>query len=181
MSELNNKKHEQFCIECMVDLNPTAAYRRVYKCKSDQTAEVNSSKLLRNTKVKARYAELLQERSERTKIDADYALKKLEDILEADITYWFGLEGGKISYEKFKKMPENIRKLVTSIEEKNTKDDKWVVVKFMDKDKALDLLFRHLGLLTNKVELTGNLSIRNKTDEEINDRLDELLDEHGKK
>ena len=44
---------KRFCDEYLIDLNATRAYKVAYKrCKKDETANVNGSKLLRNTKVK---------------------------------------------------------------------------------------------------------------------------------
>ena len=56
MAALANKRHEKFCHEYIKDMNATqAAIRTGY---SEKSAESQSSRLLRNDKVKKRVAEL---------------------------------------------------------------------------------------------------------------------------
>ena len=53
---------KRFCDEYLIDFNATRAYKAAYKsCRKDETANVNGSKLLRNTKVKEYIAEKQQE------------------------------------------------------------------------------------------------------------------------
>jgi len=79
-------KQKRFCEEYLLDLNATAAYKRAgYKAEGN-AAEVNASKLLRNAKVYARIEELKKERSEKTKINAEWVIKKLVDVVERAMT-----------------------------------------------------------------------------------------------
>lgn len=56
MAALQNKRHEKFCHEYIKDMNATqAAIRTGY---SEKSAESQSSRLLRNDKIKKRVAEL---------------------------------------------------------------------------------------------------------------------------
>ena len=62
-------KQKLFADEYLIDLNATRAYKAAYKsCKKDETANVNGSKLLRNTKVAKYIEERMNERSRRTEI-----------------------------------------------------------------------------------------------------------------
>lgn len=55
-------KQEKFCLEYAKSGNQRQAYFKAgYKCKSDEAADANASRLLRNDKVKARLAELAEE------------------------------------------------------------------------------------------------------------------------
>lgn len=55
-------KQEKFCLEYAKSGNQRQAYYAAgYKCKSDEAADSNASRLLRNAKVKARLAELAEE------------------------------------------------------------------------------------------------------------------------
>ncbi len=66
--------------EYLVDLNGTqAAIRAGYSVKA---AHVTGSRLLTNAKVAAAISAAKQERSEATKIDAEYVLQKLHQIVE---------------------------------------------------------------------------------------------------
>ena len=55
-------KQERFCLEYAKSGNQRQAYLKAgYKCRNDETADANASRLLRNDKVKARLAELAEE------------------------------------------------------------------------------------------------------------------------
>ena len=59
------KKQKIFADEYLIDLNATRAYRVAYpSVKKDETAAVNGSKLLRNTKVQEYISERMQERQQ---------------------------------------------------------------------------------------------------------------------
>lgn len=74
MPALENDKHEAFANEFVKDLNATqAAIRCGY---SEKTAKSQGSRLLTNADIVKRIDELKLERSERTKIDVDYVLKR---------------------------------------------------------------------------------------------------------
>ncbi len=73
-------RQERFVDEYLVDLNATqAAIRAGYSAKS---AHVEGSRLLTNAKVAAAISAAKRERSEATKIDAEYVLRKLHQIIE---------------------------------------------------------------------------------------------------
>ena len=80
------EKQKLFCDEYLVDLNATRAYKAAYKtCKKDETANVNGSKLLRNTKVKVYLEKRIKDREKRTEITQDRVLNELAKIGFADI------------------------------------------------------------------------------------------------
>jgi phage terminase small subunit len=55
-------KQEKFCLEYAKSGNQRQAYFKAgYKCKSDEAADANASRLLRNAMVQARLAELAEE------------------------------------------------------------------------------------------------------------------------
>ena len=73
-------KQARFVEEYLVDLNATAAAIRAgYSAKS---AHVEGSRLLTNAKVAAAISAAKRERSEVTKVDAEYVLKRLHQIVE---------------------------------------------------------------------------------------------------
>ena len=84
-------KQEMFCVEYLVDLNATqAAIRCGYAVAS---ANREGSRLLSNAGIQARIAQLREERAERTKIDADWLLKRLADEATADINDLYDDDG----------------------------------------------------------------------------------------
>ena len=61
--------------------NGAEAYRTAYpKCKTDRSAEVNGSRLLRNAEVLARVAELQNRSAERASITLEGLIKEAGDI-----------------------------------------------------------------------------------------------------
>jgi phage terminase small subunit len=79
MSKLTSKQ-EVFANEYLIDLNATAAYKRAGYVATGNSAEVNASKLLRNTKVAARVKELKDKRADELNLDAYWVLKRLKDV-----------------------------------------------------------------------------------------------------
>lgn len=82
MSDLTPKQ-ARFVEEYLLDLNATqAAIRAGY---AESGASVEGARLLANAKIGGAVAAGLKARSERTKIDADWVLKRLAEEADADI------------------------------------------------------------------------------------------------
>ncbi len=71
-------RQQRFTEEYILDLNGTAAAIRAGY--SPKTANVAAAKLLALPKIAARVAELISDRSERTKIDADWVLRQAVEV-----------------------------------------------------------------------------------------------------
>ncbi len=84
------EKQKIFANEYLIDLNATRAYRVAYpSVKKEQTAAVNGSKLLRNTKVADYVAERMKERQKRTEVTQDRVIEELAAIaLQKQQTMW---------------------------------------------------------------------------------------------
>lgn len=140
MSKLTDKQ-EMFCQEYIKDLNATqAAIRAGY---SERTSEAQSSRLLSNVKVKERIQELKDKRVQRTKIDADYMTKTLQSWLEVDVTQLLSL-----TVEQIKSLPLEVRKMVQAAKPTNIKTEDGQVlydIKFVSKEKAAEMLSKHIG------------------------------------
>ena len=79
MGKLTDKQ-EVFCREYIIDFNATqAASRAGYSAK---TAQEQSSRLLSNVIIQDRLAELMQERINNTKIDAEWVLKSAKRVYD---------------------------------------------------------------------------------------------------
>ena len=80
MGELKAAKREQFCREYIIDLNGTqSAIRAGY---SEKTANRIASEMLSKPDIQARIAELMQERSNRVRIDADWVLMAAKRVYD---------------------------------------------------------------------------------------------------
>ena len=80
-------KQEKFCLEYAKTGNQRQAYLLAgYECKSDEAADANASRLLRNDKVKARLAELAEEAKNASIADIVEMQQTLTSIIRKQMT-----------------------------------------------------------------------------------------------
>lgn len=146
------EKQKIFADEYLIDLNATRAYRVAYpSVKKEEAAAVNGSKLLRNTKVAAYIQERMQERQKRTEITQDRVLQELAAIAFARATDYAEVKDECVKIKDTKDLDEQQVRAIAGI-----KEGKFgIEVKLNDKEKALELLGRHLGMFKDKVEVSG--------------------------
>lgn len=164
------EKQKRFCDEYLIDLNATRAYKTVYpNCKRDETAAQAGSRLLRNVKVVECIKERQREREKRTEITQDWVLQELHKIAAVNGSDFskvvrrkgVDMETGKpIEYDSVQftptdELPEEKRAAISAIKE--TKFG--LSVESYDRVKALELLGRHLGIFTDKTEISGDLGL----------------------
>ena len=128
MAELT-KKQELFCIEYLIDLNATqAAIRAGY---SKHTAKDIGCENLAKPNISERIAELFTERTNKTKIDAEYVLVKSNELLNRCMA-----EGEDFSPSGAGKALDLIGKHVDvqAFNEKATVDNTHVITKVNDAD-----------------------------------------------
>jgi phage terminase small subunit len=75
-------KQLKFCNEYLKDFNGSRAYKATYSCKTDETAYVNASRLLRNAKVAQYIEERKKKQQEKAIITQEMILLGLKDILQ---------------------------------------------------------------------------------------------------
>jgi phage terminase small subunit len=125
-------KQEEFCRQYLVDLNATqAAIRSGY---SEKTAQEQSSRLLSNVIVAGRIKELMDKRSAKTEITAEYVLSTIKEVMERC------------------KQAEPVR------DKDGNETGEW---QFKEHGalKAAELLGKHLKLFTDKVEHSGKITL----------------------
>jgi len=159
---LENAKHECFCQEYLIDLNGAkAAERSGY---SKKTARTQANQLLTKLDISKRVTELKAIRSERTVITQDMVLKELKIIAESDIQDYLevvkqypGSEDGRLKLKLFAEMKGNATRAIKSISEHITKDGIQLKFKLHGKEKPLEMLGRHIGMFTDKIEHSGQI------------------------
>lgn len=166
---------KRFCDEYLIDLNATRAYKVAYsRCKKDETASVNGSKLLRNTKVQEYIAEKIKEREKRTEITQDMVIRELARIAFLDIRKLYNDSGG---LKNIQDIDEETVKAISSLETLEEYDgygeDREQIgntkkVKLLDKVKALELLGKHLGMF-NDVNVNMKNAIQVELVDDVND------------
>jgi phage terminase small subunit len=137
-SQLSDKQ-DMFCREYLIDLNATqAAIRAGY---SERTANEQGSRLLAQVSIKQKIQSLMNDRTERLKIDADYVLSTIVETVErcrqhiSPVTY----KNGEPSYTA-------------------TEDGELAHAYQFDSSavlKGAELLGKHLKMFTDKTEISG--------------------------
>ena len=146
------EKQKIFADEYLIDLNATRAYRKAYpSVKKDETAAQAGSRMLRNVKVAKYIAERMQARQERTEITQDRVLEELAAIAFARATDYAEVKDDQVIIKDTAGLSENQIKAIAGI-----KQGKFgIEVKLNNKEKALELLGRHLGMFKDRVEVSG--------------------------
>lgn len=157
-----------FCDEYLIDLNATRAYKAAYKnVKKDETAAAAGARLLRNVKVKSYIDKKMKEREERTEITQDMVLKELAKIGFADLKNYLGYKTAKtvvkyddegepiVDYMPIIDLIDSKEVDTSVVQEVSISDRGTFKFKLYDKQKALELIGKHLGMFVDKVEHSG--------------------------
>lgn len=152
-------KQASFVEQYVIDRNGTqAAIRAGY---APTAAAAQASVLLRNPKVKVALESAIAAQSERTHITADRVLQELAAVAFARVSKAFRPDGSLMPPHD---MPPEEQAALAGIETEELFDGKGEErvqagvsrkVKHWDKVKALEILAKHLGMLRDKVELSG--------------------------
>ncbi len=142
-------KQEAFCLEYLKDLNATqAAIRAGY---SEKTAKDIACENLAKPNISERIAILKGERSEATKTDAEYVLRRLREIDELDVIDI--INDDMNGFRPLKEWPKVWRISISGIDMKTILEggDKPVEalvqkIKWPDKTKNLELIGRHVDV-----------------------------------
>tara|TARA_R110001599_G_scaffold73906_1_gene204207 strand:- start:4671 stop:5219 length:549 start_codon:yes stop_codon:yes gene_type:complete len=163
MGKLTDKQ-EMFCKEYLIDLNATQAAIRVgYSVK---TAEAQSSRLLTNVNIQERITELKESRSNRIEMSSDGVLKELKNWVEGDYTDLMMLTAKQI-----KELAPEIRRLITGFKRTTRRipgtdeEEIQIEVKFIDKQKAMEMIAKHIGFYEKDNEQgKADIVIKNEVD-----------------
>ena len=176
-------KQKRFCEEYLIDLNATqAAIRAGY---SPKTAEQTASRLLRNVKVQEYIAKRQKELSRSTEITQERVIKELALIAFSNNADYAHVVEKKMKAEVGGALvdvldedgkPVMYRTVEPVLTEELTEEQKRALavikkgregleVKSCDKVKALELLGKHLGIFTDKIEANVNDTTRSELSE----------------
>lgn len=186
-------KQQRFCDEYLIDLNATqAAIRAGY---SKKTAEQLAYQLLQKTSVQNHIAELQKKREERTEITQDSVLRELALIAFAKASDYakvvekdamVEVEGNMIPVLDEDGNPVKYRTVEPILTDELTEEQKKAIavikkgrdgfeIKPYSKIQALELLGRHLGMFTDKVEVKNTTpnAFEGLTTEELKKLIDD--------
>jgi phage terminase small subunit len=154
-------KQRQFVDEYLLDLNGTqSAIRAGY---SKKNARIIAAQNLSKLNIQAVLREAMKKREQRTQVKADKVLKEAAKLAFSDIRQVFKLEDFELISPH--ELPDDVAPAVASVKKKvkvfrdkdgNTTEFVTWEYSFWDKNKALDKLFRHLGLYNDKLKLDAD-------------------------
>lgn len=174
MEELN--KQDLFVKEYLKDLNATQAYIRAgYVCKNENVAAASAAKLLRNPKIQDKIQKEMKKREKRTEITQDRVLKEIADLAFTDRTDIVNFNNKRLVISNFDELTPSQRACISGVKE--TKFG--IEVTFYNKEKALELLGRHLGMFTEKLEVKGDMNVNNPFGGLTTEELKELIKHDG--
>ncbi|MGN8963276.1 terminase small subunit [Bariatricus sp. HCP28S3_D3] len=143
-------KQKIFADEYLIDLNATRAYRVAYpNVKKDETAAQAGSRMLRNVKVAKYISDRMKERQERTEVTQDRVVRELAASAFAKVTDYVELRGGRVVIKDTSQLEDNQIRAIAGIKE----GANGIEIKLNDKEKALELLGRHLGMWNDKLDV----------------------------
>lgn len=164
-----------FCNEYIKDFNATRAYKAAYPtCTKDSTANVNGSKLLRNTKVQDYINQLKEELKAQGKVTQEMIMQELIKIGFSDVRKLYNERG---YMKNIVDIDDNTAAAISSVESfeeyQGRGDDREYIgdtkkIKMYSKEKALELLGKQLGMFKDKVEVSQdkpfevNISVKKK-------------------
>ncbi|WP_432652527.1 terminase small subunit [Proteus terrae] len=156
-----NDKMERFCQEYIkspdnqTDAAISAGYASGSACK-------RASQLMADPRIQERIAQLMQQRNKRTKMSADNVLKRLVDMLDADIADILNDNG---DIKTIKDWPTVWRKSIASFEIAVVDENVTVKkVKLLDKLRVLELVGKHVDVnaFRDRVQVDVNVSLADK-------------------
>jgi len=163
-------KQQLFVEEYLKDLNGAqAAIRAGY---SPNRAEQTASRLLTKGKVKSAVQKAKAERSERTKVDADYVLKRLHEIDTLDVADILDNTGNMLPIHQW---PKEWRQSISGVDlqELMSGDTETVVrkIKWPDKLRNLELLGKHVSVKAFEEDKDGGVEDMAAALEKLADKL----------
>lgn len=143
-------KQKIFADEYLIDLNATRAYRVAYpNVKKDETAAAAAARMLRNVKVASYIQDRMEERQERTEVTQDRVVQELAASAFAKATDYVEIRGGRVVIKDTSQLEDNQIRAIAGIKE----GANGIEIKLNDKEKALELLGRHLGMWNDKLDI----------------------------
>lgn len=165
-------KQDLFVKEYLKDLNATQSYIRAgYKAKDEKSAAVLANRLLRKVKIQEKIQAAMKEREKRTEITQDRVLREIANLAFTDRTGIVNLKKNRVIIQDFEELTPEQRACVAGVKE--TKYG--IEVSFYNKEKALEMLGRHLGMFNDKVKIDGEMTVNNPLQGLTTDELKKLI------
>ncbi len=151
-------KQQVFVREYLVDLNASAAYRRAGYTSGNPN--VHGPRLVANGRIQDELARHMAARSEKVELTAEQVLREIKTAAFLDPLQLFAEDGTLLPLSR---MPEAARRAIAGLEVEELFDgrgeDRRMIgylkkIKLVSKEGTLTLAGRHLGMFTDKTEVT---------------------------
>ena len=150
-------KQARFCKEYMIDLNATQSANRAGYSK--KTAEEQGCRLLKNVKIQKRLSKLRASWMEKYEITEERIMTELSILGFVNPADLFNSSGRYVNIKDLKDLPPEATRAITGITVTHGMDGTKYSYRFGGKTKALELMLRRYGLLTDKLILEGRVDI----------------------
>lgn len=128
------------------------------------------SQLLSNPKVKAAIVKTLKQVGNEHEILRERVLNQLSNIAFGDPTEFYEVaQEGYVKIHDLKKLPRELRTQIQELKSKTTVGEFGVstetTLRLFSKEKATELLGRHMAMFTDKKEVAGKLGLDHSVDQ----------------
>jgi phage terminase small subunit len=152
--------HQNFILEYIRTRNAVKSYMNAYPKTKYEAAGVSSHQLLKNPKISEYLQNYFDNLWESRKVEIGRTFDNLLKIANADIGSVIEAAGDSVSIKDLRKIDTSI---IQSISQSSS-DTKYGVatslnIKLFDKTKAISELLKVLGMITDKVEHSGEITI----------------------
>lgn len=145
-----NKKQELFALEYIKDFNGTRAYKEIYKCKKEETAKVNASRLLTNANIQTYIRQQVDSMKSDKIATAEEVMEYLTNVLrgksESEIVVIEGCGDGCSNAVHVNKKPDEKERI-----------------------RAAELIGKRYGIFTENFKAGGVVSVQIVNDLEEDD------------
>jgi len=155
-------KQKRFVAEYLLDLNATqAAIRAGY---SKRSATMQGARLLTKDNVARAVAEATKRVTQRAELSAVKVLEEIGHVAFCDVRAFFDAKGNlkrisELNAEESAALA-GFEVIIKNAEAGDGKTDKIHEIKLWDKVRALEMLAKYFGLLTEKTEHSGDIAFR---------------------
>jgi phage terminase small subunit len=158
---LNADRYEAFAREYVVDLNgKRAAIAAGY---AEASAEVKASQLLRIAKCRALINALLSKRASKLEVKAEHVVEEISRLAFSNLHDYIRIDGdgqadidlSALTRDQAAAISEFIVDTTGGTGDGERRKVLRTKIKLVDKTKNLELLCRHLGMLNDRLQVTG--------------------------
>lgn len=161
-------EHDRFCREYILDDNQTRAYMRAYPNSTYGSAATSAWNLLKKPEITARILTLREERNKRLEISADKVLRRLEARASVTPRDFYKADGSFIPvHELDPDVAIGIKSIeVAELYEGNGESKQAIglirKITMVDGKASDELIGRNLKMWTDKVEVSGELTLADR-------------------